>query len=91
LLDEATASLDPENEASIQQAISALLAGKTVIVIAHRLRTITEAGNIIVLNEGRIAQQGTHNELMKQGGLYKKLFDLQQESMGWSVKKVAQA
>ncbi|MDR2750567.1 MAG: ABC transporter ATP-binding protein/permease [Clostridiales bacterium] len=86
LLDEATASLDPENEASIQQAISALIAGKTVIVIAHRLRTITEAGNIIVLNEGRIAQQGTHNELMKQGGLYKKLFDLQQESMGWSLK-----
>jgi ATP-binding cassette subfamily B protein len=91
LLDEATASLDPENEASIQQAISALIAGKTVLVIAHRLRTITEAGNIIVLSDGRIAQQGKHEELMKQGGLYKKLFSLQQESMGWSVKKAANA
>jgi ATP-binding cassette subfamily B protein len=85
LLDEATASLDPENEASIQRAISRLIKGKTVLVIAHRLRTIAEADNIIVLDNGRVVEQGTHDELMARDGLYRKLYTIQTESLGWSV------
>lgn len=85
LLDEATSSLDPENEVLIQRAISKLIAGKTVVVIAHRLRTISEADKIIVLDSGRIAEQGTHEELLERGGLYNKLFTLQQASLGWSA------
>ena len=85
LLDEATASLDPENEVYIQQAISQLIANKTVIVIAHRLRTVADADQIIVLNQGSLAEQVTHDALMQNEGLYRKLFDIQQESMGWSV------
>lgn len=85
LLDEATASLDPENEAQVQQAISRLIAGKTVIVIAHRLRTVAGADKIIVLNEGRLVEQGTHEELLKNKGLYERLYRIQQESLGWSV------
>ena len=85
LLDEATASLDPENEALIQQAISRLIEGKTVIVIAHRLRTISGADKIIVLDEGKLAEEGTHEELMSNKGLYERLYRIQQESMGWSV------
>jgi ATP-binding cassette subfamily B protein len=85
LLDEATASLDPENEASIQEAISALIVGKTVLVIAHRLRTIAGADKIIVLDKGRIMEQGPHDELIANDGLYKRLWTLQQESLGWSV------
>ncbi len=85
LLDEATASLDPENEVWIQQAISKLIAGKTVIVIAHRLRTVAGADKIIVLNEGRLVEEGTHNTLIKNKGLYKRLYNIQQKSLGWSV------
>ena len=85
LLDEATASLDPESEASIQHAISTLIEGKTVIVIAHRLRTIAQADKIIVLDKGRVAEEGTHHELIEKNGLYHRLFTIQQESLGWSV------
>lgn len=85
LLDEATASLDPENESLIQEAISKLIQGKTVVVIAHRLRTIAGADKIIVLQEGKVVEQGTHQELLSEGGLYKRLFQIQQESMAWSV------
>jgi len=85
LLDEATASLDPENEVLIQQAISKLIAGKTVIVIAHRLRTVAGADKIIVLDEGRLVEEGTHDTLIKKRGLYEKLYRIQQESLGWSV------
>lgn len=85
LLDEATASLDPENEALIQQAISRLIEGKTVIVIAHRLRTIAGADKIVVLEDGKLAEEGTHDTLMEKKGLYERLYTIQQESLGWSV------
>ena len=85
LLDEATASLDPESESSIQQAIGHLIQGKTVLVIAHRLRTIAKADKIIVLDDGKVIEQGTHSDLMEQNGLYKRLYTIQQESLGWSV------
>lgn len=85
ILDEATASLDPENEVSVQQAINRLVAGKTVLVIAHRLRTIAGADHIIVLEEGRVVEQGTHHELMARHGLYEKLFSIQAENAEWSL------
>ena len=85
LLDEATASLDPENEVMIQEAISALIQNRTVIVIAHRLKTIAGANKIVVLENGALAEQGTHDELLSQNGLYAKLWNIQQESLGWSV------
>ena len=85
LLDEATASLDPENEVEVQQAINTLIAGRTVIVIAHRLKTIRNADRIIVLEEGRIAEQGTHDELLSRPGLYAKLWNIQEQTSGWKL------
>ena len=85
LLDEATASLDPENEVLIQRAIAKLVEGKTVIMIAHRLRTVVDADQIIVLEDGKLAELGTHKELMEKKGLYEKLYHIQQESLGWAV------
>ena len=70
LLDEATASLDPENEVLVQKAIAKLVEGKTVIMIAHRLRTVVDADQILVLDNGRLVEHGTHDELMKKNGLY---------------------
>lgn len=85
LLDEATASLDPENEVEVQRAINTLIAGRTVIVIAHRLKTIKNADNIIVLEEGRIAEQGKHQELLNNKGLYAKLWNIQEKTLGWKL------
>lgn len=85
LLDEATASLDPENELEIQEALSRLVSGKTVIVIAHRLRTISGADQIIVMEDGRVAESGTHAELMKNKHVYEKLYRIQTESLGWKI------
>ena len=85
LLDEATAALDPENETLIQHAIGTLIKGKTVIVIAHRLRTVENADKIIVLNKGTIAESGTHAELMEKGGIYREMYRLQRESEEWSA------
>jgi len=85
LLDEATASIDPENEVQIQQAISKLVQGKTVIVIAHRLRTVAGADKIVVLDDGRLIEEGSHDTLIKNKGLYERLYRIQQESLGWSV------
>lgn len=85
LLDEATASLDPENEAEVQKAINTLVAGCTVVVIAHKLSTIVGADNIVVVDGGRIAEQGTHNELLASGGIYSHLWSMQQLSSGWTV------
>ena len=85
LLDEATAALDPENETLIQHAISTLIKDKTVIVIAHRLRTVENADKIIVLNTGTIAETGTHAELMEKGGIYREMYKLQRESDAWTA------
>lgn len=85
LLDEATASLDPENEAEIQQAINHLVRGRTVIVVAHRLKTVRDADNILVMNDGQIVEQGRHDELIQSGGLYARLWDRQQESGRWTL------
>ena len=85
LLDEATASLDPENEVLVQKAIAKLVEGKTVIMIAHRLRTVVDADQILVLENGRLVENGTHKELMDKKGLYQKLHRIQQESLGWTV------
>ena len=80
LLDEATASLDVENETKVQGALSRLLAGKTVLVIAHRMRTVAGADHIVVLENGRVSEQGTPAELMEKGGLYRRMVELQSHS-----------
>lgn len=85
LLDEATASLDVDNETQIQEAISKLVRGKTVLVIAHRMRTIEAADQIIVLDQGVVAESGNHDTLMKKHGLYRKLVELQTESANWKI------
>ena len=85
LLDEATASLDVENESAVQTALSRLLQGKTVLVIAHRMRTVAGADHIVVLEDGHVAQQGAPAELMEQGGLYRRMVDLQSQSAGWRL------
>lgn len=85
LLDEATASLDPENEVEVQKAINTLIEGRTVIVIAHRLKTIRNADKIIVLEDGHIAEQGTHEELLRNQGLYHKLWSIQEKTIGWKL------
>ena len=85
LLDEATASLDVENESAVQDALSRLLQGRTVLVIAHRMRTVAGADHIVVLENGRVAQQGTPEELMEQGGLYRRMVELQRETARWKL------
>jgi ATP-binding cassette subfamily B protein len=85
LLDEATASLDPENETQIQEAISELVKGRTVIVIAHRLRTVIGADKIAVLEEGRLVAEGTGDALIAGNGLFARMHRIQQESLGWGV------
>ena len=86
LLDEATASLDVENETKVQSALSRLLKGKTVLVIAHRMRTVENADKIIVLSEGKVAEQGSPKQLYtKENGIYRHMYDLQLDSSKWSV------
>ena len=85
LLDEATASLDVENESQIQRAISSLVKNKTVLIIAHRMRTVAGADKVVVLENGRVAQQGTPEALMEQGGLYRHMVELQQQSEDWAI------
>lgn len=85
LLDEATASLDPENEVEVQKAIDALIKGHTVIAIAHRLKTIKGADQIIVLDNGQIKEKGTHETLMQAEGLYAQLWNIQESISGWKL------
>ena len=85
LLDEATAFLDPENEVLIQQAISALVADKTVIIIAHRLQSISNADQIIVLDKGEIKERGTHDTLLEHKGIYTRLWEEQNRAGNWSL------
>lgn len=85
LLDEATASLDVENETQVQKALSRLLVGKTVLVIAHRMRTVANADKIVVLSEGKIVEQGKPSELLSQDGAFSRMVKLQNESLGWAI------
>ena len=84
-LDEATANVDPENENELMQAIQALTAEKTVIMIAHRLKTVEHADQILVVDHGKIVQQGTHAELMEQDGIYKRFINERREAASWKV------
>lgn len=86
ILDEATASIDPENEHLIQEAISALTHGKTIITIAHRLATIENADQILVIDGGTVAQRGTHKELLEQEGTYKTFIKIREQAEGWQIK-----
>ena len=86
LLDEATASLDAENETKVQQALSRLLTGKTVLIIAHRMRTVAQADKIVVLDEGRVSEEGSPKELMAQNGIFAHMATLQSQSQRWTLK-----
>jgi ABC-type multidrug transport system fused ATPase/permease subunit len=85
ILDEATSFSDPENEDKIQAALSQLIAGKTVIIVAHRLSAITDANNIVLLAAGEISDQGRHTELLERSALYKKLWDAHRASLAWDI------
>lgn len=88
LLDEATASLDVENETKIQAALSRLIRNKTVLVIAHRMRTVAGADKIVVLSDGKVAEQGAPDALLKQNGLYTRMVELQTESGNWAIGNI---
>lgn len=86
ILDEATAFSDPENEYLIQKAFQNLSKNKTVIMIAHRLSTIKNADKILVVNDGKIVEEGTHDSLLKEDGIYTKMWNDYQKSIKWRVK-----
>ena len=85
LLDEATASLDVENETTIQEALSRLIKNKTVLIIAHRMRTVAGADQVVVLSGGIVAEQGSPAELYARKGLYTHMVDLQSASQNWTI------
>ena len=86
ILDEATSSVDPENEYLIQQAICELVKGKTVITIAHRIATIENADQILVMDDGRIVQCGVHEQLIQQDGIYRNFIKRREEAEGWKIE-----
>lgn len=88
ILDEATANVDPENEKELIEAIDALTKEKTIIMIAHRLKNVRNADQIVVIDKGRIVQQGTHNQLMKQEGIYKRFVDSREKAVSWKLANV---
>ena len=85
MLDEATASIDPENEVLIQKAIHSLVKDKTVIMIAHRLQTVVKANQILVLEAGKLVQQGTHTQLSEQNGVYRRFLEARLEASNWQI------
>ena len=85
ILDEATANVDPESEQELTAAIEALTKEKTILMIAHRLKTVRHADNILVIDKGRIAQSGTHEQLMEQGGIYHRFVESREQAVGWKV------
>lgn len=85
LMDEATASLDVENETLVQEAVSNMVRNKTVLIIAHRMRTVAGADRIIVLKDGCVAEQGTPEDLMERRGIYHHMAELQSRSLSWSL------
>ena len=85
LLDEATASLDVENETAIQSALSRLIKDKTVLLIAHRMRTVAGADKVVVLSDGRVAEYGQPDKLLAKNGIYTRMVGLQTESQNWSI------
>ena len=88
MLDEATASLDVENKTKVQGALSRLLAGKTVLVIAHRMRTVEAADKIVVLVDGKVSEQGSPDELFsRENSMFRRMAELQSTSAGWSIKE----
>ena len=89
LLDEATSSLDPENELDVQHALEALVKGRTVVMIAHKLKTVAGADQILVLDQGKIVERGTHTELLQKDSLYAHLWNVQQETSGWQIHRKA--
>ena len=88
ILDEATANVDPENEVELQEAVKALTAGKTLVMIAHRMKTVQEADQILVLDQGRIVQRGRHAELMKQDGIYADFVCSRRSAESWRIAEL---
>lgn len=85
ILDEATANVDPENEKELMEAITELTQEKTVIMIAHRLKTVRRADQILVVDKGQIIQRGTHDELMGQDGIYRRFISGRKQAVGWKI------
>ncbi len=85
ILDEATSNIDPENESRLQEAIAELTKDKTIIMIAHRLKTVKQADQIIVLDNGNIVQKGTHDELINKPGIYANFIGVRKKAIGWKI------
>ncbi len=85
ILDEATANVDPENEKDLIDAVEALTREKTILMIAHRLKTVRHADRIVVVDKGHIAQLGTHEQLMTQDGIYKRFVDARTQAVSWKL------
>jgi len=88
ILDEATANVDPENEDELQRAIETLTRNKTIIMIAHRLKTVRNADQILVLDNGRIVQNGKHDTLINQPGIYADFINIREKAVGWKLQKI---